>query len=66
MWFSSSSAFAVGDFHGDMAAALENTIGATLGAGAKTLHRHALVDKDRRHLEFVDIRTLVVLGVCNR
>jgi hypothetical protein len=36
-----------------------------LARGA-ALHRHALVDKDRRHLELVDICALVVLGIGDR
>jgi hypothetical protein len=37
----------VSNTYRDMASALKNSIATTFGSGTHTLHRHALVNKDR-------------------
>jgi len=51
-----------------MARGLADAIAATLGTGREALERGALFDVDGLDLQFVDIGTVVVLGVgdCRR
>ena len=50
----------------DVAVTLDDARAAALGARAVATEGRRLVDLDRRDLQFVDVRTVVVLGVGNR
>src|SRR5690606_25433138 len=53
------------DLDHNVASLLLDTVTAALGAGGKTLQRLTLVDVNRRDAEFIDIGTVVMLGVGN-
>src|SRR2546426_8477113 len=49
-----------------MARVLQHAVAASLGTRLEALEEHAALDEDRLHLERVDIRAVVVLGVGDR
>ena len=51
------------DLDRDVAGLLLDTVAAALGASGEALHRLSLVHEDRGDFQFVDIGTVVVLGV---
>src|SRR5690606_20793871 len=56
-------AFVVADSHEDVASRLENAVTPAFGPRLKALEAHALLDHDACHLQFVDVRAVVVFRI---
>src|SRR5574344_249037 len=61
----SPSLLAVGHYHSDVGGTLQDTVRAAFGTWTNALHGWTFVNHDGGNLQRVDVRTFIVLGICN-